>query len=82
MPNYLTPKELAEKAEELMNEAGDSRADVASRLAQDLSGVSHALNSPSTRRMKTLAKILSLYDWYVDPKKPAYPVKPPEGNDE
>jgi len=76
--SYRTPKEIADKARDLMDEAGDTHAEVSDLLGVDRSSVSYALTDPSSRRIKLLGQILGLYGWKVDTDTPAYDVSGPE----
>lgn len=58
---YHSPEQMAELARELMEDAGDTHAEVADLLDVDRSSVSHALGDPSTRYVNLLVQILLLY---------------------
>ena len=68
---YRTPEELSDLAQEVRTE---NHATIADHLGVSRSAVSHALGDPSPRRMRLLARILSLYGYSVDPEAPAYPI--------
>ena len=75
MVDYKTPQQLADLADEVRT---DSHAEIADHVGVSRSAVSHALNDPSPRRIRLLARILGLYGYDVDPDAPAYPVERPE----
>lgn len=66
---YLTPQQISDRIEEIRD---DSHAKIADQLGVDRSAVSHALNNPSSRRIKLLAQIASLHGIAVDPDQVAY----------
>jgi len=68
---YKTPNEIAQCIESVREH---SHTAIADRLDVDRSAVSHTLGSPSSRRIRLLARIAELYDIEVDPDAPAYPV--------
>lgn len=68
---YQTPQQISDRIEETRN---DSHAEIADRLGVDRSAVSHALNNPSSRRIKLLARVAGLYGIDVDPDHVAYAV--------
>jgi len=68
---YRTPAELAALADEVRT---DSHATIADHLDVSKSSVSLALSQPSTRRIKMICRILSLYDIEAEPT-PKYPVE-------
>lgn len=68
---YRTPTEIAQRIESVREH---SHTAIADRLDVDRSAVSHALGSPSSRRIRLLARIAELYSIEVNPDAPAYPV--------
>jgi len=72
---FMTPAEIAERAEELIEDSDDTRARVADRLGVTHSAVSHALNDPGPRRIKLLSRILAEFGHKVHVESPAYPVE-------
>jgi transcriptional regulator with XRE-family HTH domain len=68
---YQTPQQIADRIEEIRD---NSHAKIADHLGVDRSAVSHALNDPSSRRIKLLAQIAGLYGIDVDPDHVAYAV--------
>jgi len=70
---YRTPAELAALADEVRTE---SHATIADHLNVSKPSVSLALSQPSTRRIKMICRILSLYGIEAE-LEPRYPVERP-----